>query len=378
MEQIKKKIEETQIPHRSLFSHGHYAPRKEADVPVVGFGPSTGHHQEKEEKKKENDDDQEEVVLTAGGVLPRNHAYDYRRDGQARGNEQQLNFHRYVGNHRDDPPPVPSPVLQWVQDLDTRLTRIERCLAPSSCIKVTPISNLVCMDTKSQDTIHRVYKNWTTYMRYIAQKIEIPKFPELFWAADQFVFQRYFANASPTHRFVLDKVTTDSHQDQPMCMQYTIEGGTVHVYYNVAEFRKRQPPLDYDYSTRRSLISGVDACTMPIAESQPIRDARHRIMGGHRILYNTIVDTSTLEDFKSSVYDAGKERMLDICIWIVHRMLHIKCSMQFADPCIDHSCRRFLAEVIYHIPPVMFGHPAMNVKKLREDDVNQHHHAEKV
>ena len=259
--------------------------------------------------------------------------------------------------------------------LDYRLRQIEKCLGQSNnALAITPVINLICNDTTSRDTVHGVYGNWIEYMRFIARKIDRPSFLELFQAADQYIFTNFFKDSSyeivPTKKEDLEEQQDEKNREW---FQHRVDvtEKRIYVFYDVRAIVQRAGQCtSYDYATNQSLIAGVDTSSIPVdTEMRPARDRRQRLMGAHRILYNTVIDTATLATLKESVNDAGKEPLLGVCLMIIHGMLHMKCAVNFDDQCLDHSSRRFVTEVIRHVPPALYGHPLLPVMTYREEEV---------
>ena len=289
------------------------------------------------------------------------HVYDRWRDGYASGNEAQQNPRGYVDDLKVSDPEIYS----FLHAFDARLRNIERCLGPSSVVQATPISHLVCMDITSRDSIRRVYDLWIDYMNFIARQLDNRSFASLFWATDKYIFQDFFQNSSFGYEFI-KKDDTDNDDDEKI-IHHCLKETKIQIYYNVDKIhQKAKSVIDYQYDNDNSLIGGVDTQTIPISAMHPQKDRRIRLLGSHRILYNTVVDTTTLRALKASVNEAGKDALLNVCLLLLHAMLHVKCFLSYGDACFNHSNRKFVTEIIQHVPPVFYGHPLLPIITLSE------------
>ena len=206
-------------------------------------------------------------------------------------------------------------------------------------------------------------------MNFIARQLNNRSFQSLFWATDKYIFQDYFKNSPYEYEFTRQDDINES-DDEKLIRHIAKEDMKIQIYYNGIKIREKvQSVTDYPYeNSNKSLIGGIDTQTIPISEMHPQKDRRNRLLGSHRILYNTVVDTATLRTLKAGVNEAGKDELLNLCILLLHAMLHLKCLVAHGDACFNHSNRKFVTEIIRHVPPVFYGHPLLPIITLSDNE----------
>lgn len=249
----------------------------------------------------------------------------------------------------------------------------------------------------SKNSINTIYSKWITYMEHIAQKLPNRQFVDLFWVTDKYVFDGYFAKTEYKFHFVgtpdeykkvesrymrdawaYDRNATTNAllypQDKEYIHHYVASSGDIYIFYLLEEIQEVTSNIARDdLSQEHSLICGLDAQSIPVLhDTLTIQsDQRHRYLGGHRLLFNTTVDTRILNRLQESIYRAGNTPLLIVCIMLVHAMLHLKCRLMYGiEPTgsTRHTKKRFVEEVIRHVPPALFGHSLLPIVTLREED----------
>lgn len=301
-------------------------------------------------------------------------------------NERYTNAKGFVGNYKFDPH-----TYTMLEALCRRIDLIEKSIGASNIIEATPVANLVSLDMASKNSINSIYNRWIAFMEHITQQLHGRRFDELFWAADKNLFDNYFTeksyrvkfvgtpeeyrNVDP--RYVKEAWAYDRNgeallhpQDREYVQYYLDENEKeIYLFYLVGEIQKLTAEVGIDSDERiipseHSLISGLDSYSLPVLHDTLTiqRDQRHRYLGGHRILFNTTVDTRMLERLQDSIYRAGNTPLLMVGIILVHAMIHVKCRLMYgieATGPTRHTQKRFVEEIIRHVPPALFGHPML-------------------
>ena len=88
-------------------------------------------------------------------------------------------------------------------------------------------------------------------------------------------------------------------------------------------------------------------------------DMRSMVIGTQRPLYNTIVDTGTLNEFNCSLYGFGSN-VLDITLVLVHAMCHLKCDIETNNLYQRTGAKKhgyhFVKQFVNFVPSALYGH----------------------
>lgn len=344
-------------------------------------------------KNSNQSKDRTHIIETSGGALPEIYAYVPKNDGML-ANERYTNTKGFVDNYKFDPH-----TFSILDALCRRLDLIEKSIGASNIIEATPVANLVSLDIASKNSINSIYNRWITFMEYIAQQMQSRRFDDLFWAADKNLFNDFFAEKSYRIKFVGSEEEYRNvdpryvkeawaydrngevllHPQDREYVQYYLNDNEkeIYLFYLVKEIQnlteKVTPNDRLILSGQHSLISGLDSHSLPVLHDTLTiqRDERHRYLGGHRILFNTTVDTNTLDRLQDSIYRAGNTPLLMVCIILVHAMIHVKCRLTYGIEAIGntrHTQKRFVEEIIRHVPPALFGHPMLPLITFKESN----------
>ena len=402
----------TTIEHDNPSYFSHYRTRRDGD-----------------ERRKEREDGkhrhcscccrrhrQSHIVKTSAGRLPEFYAYTKKRDGILR-NERDVNPKHFVDNYSFDPQ-----TYSLLTTLCKRLDLIERSIGAANVLEIRPISNLVSIDLASKNSINTIYRRWINFMQYIAHQLNGRRFEQLFWAADKHVFQEYFSNKIQSEEYTYLFIGTEKEYDtvekryvkeawaydrneKTKQLLYPTDREYVHHYIDFKEKKiflfylleeiqqvakassttfsfplpspsSLEPHLQSASDSREeierkksALVESHETCA--VSDEFLNRDLRRKYLGGRRILFDTIIDAGILENLKRNVRDAGNSPLLTTCIILVHAMIHLKCRIVYGiDPTgpVRHSHKRFIEEIIRHIPSVLYGHPVLPSLMVTMDD----------
>ena len=348
---------------------------------------------------------QSHIVKTSAGYLPEFYAYTKKHDGIIR-DERRVNSKHFVDNYTFDPR-----TYSLFRTLCKRLDLIERSVGAANVLEIRPISNLVSIDLASKNSINTIYKRWIDFMQYIAHQLNGRRFEQLFWAADKYIFQEYFAkkiqSEEYTYLFIGTKKEYDAvenryvkeawayDRNERKQLLYPTDKEYVHHYIDFKEKRiflfylleeiqqiaKSNSNIDFFSSEKKeepqqegksALVESHETCA--VSDEFLNRDLRRRYLGGRRILFDTILDSGIVENLKRNVRDAGNSPLLTTCIILVHAMIHLKCRIVYGiEPTgpTRHSHKRFVEEVIRHIPSVLFGHPVLPLITVTMDNLEE-------
>lgn len=331
-------------------------------------------------------------VKTAGGLLPSSDAYRVNRDGHIKNEKNHFNRDVYIDDYDLEE-------RTRIARVERRLQYIEECLGKSNIIKAEPITALIYTHESAQFIINKVYHNWIRFMGHVAQQLMSRTIENLFGAADQYLFEGWFEiqknlRSPPLNYHFIDykenvlevnkeilNLALEGDRDQngkllyPQDCEYInlyLDNTTnnVYIFYSINELiniYKTKTDDDKNYINKdndRSLVSGLDAYSLVM----PGADKRYKVLGSHRILYNTFVNMSNGEMFNTSLNGMGMSA-LNVCVIIVHAMIHLKCLLDkniLPTEKMRHSNKHFIEEVIKHVPSTLFGHPMLPIVTFKD------------
>ena len=319
----------------------------------------------------------------------------------------------YLGNLNvidDNDHPIPWHQEVRINQLERRLSILERTLGPANIIKATPAIALLYMDMNCKKRVKIIYENWTKFMGYISREKNGLTIESVFWALDHFIFEKFFTHEEIKVYIVplnINKEYTmvdmeyinkclipdrDDHHNlkKPSDKEFIsslVSGKQVFMMYypyeiqqqqqspsppQLSPFPKKNPvqlktPLHPELSLTKSIVSEIDSSSIGIKSNDNLQlettssssslDKRLIILGSQRPLYNSIVDINQIDTYQESLFSMG-EPALRLALMVYHAMIHIKTDMSLPEESNKnrgHS-NEFLEHFVNYTPSALFGH----------------------
>ena len=341
-------------------------------------------------------------------------------------NEQARNPEDYVGDYEL---PVPKPQTTHhtsveetvcrleilVGELQEKIRYLERVLGPANIIKATPLVSLVYMDFECKNRVSIIYRNWVQYMNYIARhNLNGLTVEDSFWAIDKYIFDSFFDQEKRVNnqKFHFVSVTEDAFPSEAVkaalrkdrdeannlksptdreFLSTLVSGDEVFIVFFLPELSliltsartsSSEPAkvnvntqldtvLNRGLSLNKSVISGLDANAIGVhttSDNLLGLDKRLVVLGSQRALYNTVVDTQSLNMFNTNLHGMGVPS-LNITLMVFHAMLHVKCDLKHSGLARESNRHGndFLTEFINYTPSVLFGHAMFPPLSIDDD-----------
>lgn len=343
----------------------------------------TSEEEYKEKEEKEEEEINKDFIQTAVGSLCSKDSYHYS-DGHKK-NEKYLNSSNYIDDYNLSE-------LTQLHRIERRLQYIEESLGNTQIIEATPIAALIYVHESANFAMNKVYDNWIRFMNYIAQQLKTKTVENLFWTADEYIFEFFFKNKTTILKYyfidfeimksvpefnsiiklalegdrnLLDGKLINPQDNEYIHVYFDNSNQTIFIFYSEQELQnlyKSTDKIESSSNNNHSLISGLDSYSLPISHNNRI-DKRFKVLGAHRILYNTYINASTGKIFNTSLQGMGISA-LNICVILIHAMLHLKCLLEKNISPIEnmrHSNKSFITEVIKYLPSTLYGHPMLPI-----------------
>lgn len=260
----------------------------------------------------------------------------------------------------------------------------------TNIIKATPTITLVYADThKCQKRNLAIFSNWVKYFTTLSKFQSDLNFKNIFEYINVNIFNNYFnayhVNFCPLEKaqnnnysdILLDILKIDRYENNRLkypedneYISYIVNYNVIDIFYfpeEISNLEKTIPQSDRQnihlaYPPKFSQYKGnivdnldINSIHVNINEKNDLvsSDRRFVVLGAHRPLFNSTIDTSVVNHFNSTLYGVGQS-LINISLIIFHAMLHIKCEL-------EHKNHRkhtdgFLNEYINFLPSVLFGH----------------------